>query len=81
MALLDYSQFKTFKDIWHHMIDFSGFSEFLDEQTFFTMQMQNKQTLKVQAPLNEHIVSIAQSRGSYVDEAFFRKYMKEEDDK
>ena len=42
MSLLDYSQFKTFMDIWPHMIDFSGFTEFLDEQTFFNMQMENK---------------------------------------
>lgn len=37
MAMLDYSQFKTFMDIWHHLIDFSGFSDFLNEQTFFNM--------------------------------------------
>ena len=31
------------------------------------------------APHNESIVAVVQSRGSYVDEAFFKEYMFEED--
>lgn len=78
LALLDYSQFKTFRDLWPFLIEHQGFIEFMEEQTFQTLQMQNKQTLKVDSALSEEIVRITPAYGSYVDEAYFRGVMGEQ---
>jgi hypothetical protein len=34
MSILDYSNFNSFRDLWPYLVDYSGFIDFLNEQTF-----------------------------------------------
>ena len=54
------------------LLDYSVFNEFLWEQTFQTLQMENKQSLRVEDTLNDDIVAISYSHSQYVDEEFYR---------
>jgi len=37
MSILDYSQFSTFRDLWPQLLDYDGFIDFINEQTFQTI--------------------------------------------
>ena len=58
------------------LVEYKGFMQFLEEQTFKTYQMENCQTLRVSAPVNDTIVAINHGYSTYVDQAYFKKYFK-----
>ena len=73
------SNFETFKDILPKLLGYKNFIDYLYEQRFQTIQLQNKQTLKSNSfVLNDMIVRIADQNCSYIDEYFYRKEMKED---
>jgi hypothetical protein len=56
---------------------YAGFEEYLCECPFDTVQMVNKQTLKIKSAEDEMIVATSPSRCSYVDGDYFRDIMRE----
>ena len=55
------------------LTDYTGFIEFLEEQTFHTQNMSKCSSLRVRSPLNDKIVSIGHSYSSYVDDLYYTK--------
>lgn len=62
MSKINYNASETFKDILPDLIDFNGFIDYMEELPFQTLQMMNKQTLRVSDPFGETIVAINHSR-------------------
>ena len=67
-----------FKDILPDLIEYNGFTEYLEGLTFQTVQLENKQALRVQYMENEAIVSLKSSSLSYIDNTYFYKSMGED---
>ena len=78
LSMLEFTQFKTFKDVFPSLVDYSGFIDYLYEQTFQTQQMQHKQILRVYQPQNEYIIAVSSSTSSYVDDVFYREQFSED---
>lgn len=78
LAKIDYAQFKTFRDIFPKMIDFAKFPDFLEEQTFQTLQMANKQSMKVLVPFSDTIIAIDEASSSFIDDDYYEKFEDEE---
>lgn len=67
MALIDSNCSETYKDIIHLLVDYTGFSDYLDQLPLQTIQMANKQTLKIQRAENRDIVANNSWHTSYID--------------
>ena len=78
MSTIINSQTDQMKDIFNQMINFQYFEKFLHELPFETIQMINKQTLKIKSIDNDEILKAAPSSCSYVDEDFFKQELGED---
>lgn len=81
MGELDYNALYSIKAILPDLIDYSGFKEYLEGLPFQSIQMQTKQTLRVQSKDLEDIVKIKPSITSYVDREYYIDVMEEQKDK
>jgi hypothetical protein len=79
MAKMDYCNMSSFRDIWPDLVEYQSFTEFVEGLCFSTIQMQNKQNLKVQSSWSDEFVSINSTVTMYVDEHFFNNYIGEKD--
>ena len=79
MAKMDYCNMSTFKDIWNLIVDYQSFTNFIWGLCFQTIQMQNKQNLKVANQWSDKFVSINATYTMFVDEHFFREHIHEQE--
>jgi len=77
MAKSDANASETISDILPRMVDLEGFITYMEGLTFCSIQMENKQTLKIEEQYNEDIVAILGAPCSYVDNAYFAYYANE----
>lgn len=73
MAKIDSNNSATIKDILFELVEFQQFIPYMESLQFQTIQMINKQTLKVEEKFNDRIVAMSAHASSYVDNAFFRE--------
>jgi len=78
MAKISYNASDTIKDILPQLLEYKEFLCYMDELPFQTIQMINKQTLKVANKFSEEIVSINRANRSYVDDSYFLQEMGED---
>jgi len=77
MAKIEADATETFKDILPKLVEFQNFKTYLDSLPFQTIQMENKQTLRLNDYYSDEIVCIESAYSSYVDDAFFKTRMGE----
>ena len=77
LAELEFTQFKTFGDLAPDLVGYTGFIAFLYEQTFQTVQMQNKSVFRFEDKHTDDFVKIQESYSSYIDDVFYSKSMQE----
>lgn len=78
LAKLENTSSHPYYDIMADLIEYNGFTDYLWGLTFTTIQMENKQVLRVTSPYSSTIVSLAKSNLSYVDNHYFMDEMKED---
>jgi hypothetical protein len=72
MAKIDSNNSASIKDILFELVEYQQFIPYMESLQFQTIQMINKQTLKVAEKFNDKIVAINSHTSSYVDNAFYR---------
>lgn len=77
MAEIDFNASDAVKAILPDLIDYAGFSEYLEGLPFQTIQMQAKQTLRVRHKELQDIVKIKPAITSYIDREFYTNAMHE----
>jgi hypothetical protein len=77
MAEIDFNASNNFSKILPNLIEFSGFADYLYALPFSTIQMQQKQTLRVKEKDLEEIIKIKSSVTSYIDSSYYQNFMKE----
>ena len=77
MSKINFAAVSHLKNEFDDLLLYAGFEEYLCECPFDSVQMVNKQTLKIQSAEDEVIVATSPSRCSYVDGDYFRDVMGE----
>mmetsp|Transcript_16686 Transcript_16686/g.25717 ORF Transcript_16686/g.25717 Transcript_16686/m.25717 type:complete len:142 (+) Transcript_16686:3239-3664(+) len=80
MGKIDYNASDTIKDILPQLLEYKELLYYLDQLPFQTIQMMNKQTLKVKKHFSDEIVSINRSNRSYIDDYYYAEEMGEQKD-
>lgn len=75
MSVINYACVTQISDIFDDLLIYQGFVRYLEECPFHTLQMINKQTLKVREQEDSDIIATAPHSCSYVDGEFFTKIM------
>ena len=83
MSKLNFNSTRTFKNILPELIDFSNFNEYLEKLTFRSVQMLNKQTLRINQDQfyskQISLVSINHACTSYIDTDYYQVMFNEID--
>lgn len=77
MSKIDQNCSETIKDILPKLVECDDFCMYMKELPFQTVQMLNKQTLRVADKFNDQIVAIDRNSSSYCDGYYYRKTMSE----
>lgn len=80
LSTLEFTQFRTFGDLAADLVNYNSFIDFMYEQTFQTIQMQNKSVFRYSGKWTEDIIKIKESYTTYIDEIYYQKKMKEKVD-
>lgn len=78
MAKIDFNASDAVKAILPDLIDYAGFTDYLEALPFQSYQMLNKQTLRVQDKDLDDIVKIKSSITSYIDKEYYSNIMLEQ---
>jgi hypothetical protein len=80
MSKIDANVMESFSDILPELVNNPTFLLYMNELPYQTMAMLNKQTLRILKPYSNEIVSINMAPSSYVDNAYFREKMLEDEE-
>jgi hypothetical protein len=69
---------ETISDILHKLVECENFGIYMAELPYQTVQMLNKQTLRLKSKFNDHIVAVNRSQSSYCDDYYYRTTMNEQ---
>ena len=62
---------RSFRSIFHDLVEYNKLKTYLDEMPVHTMQMEKKQVLKIPTPLSKEIVAMKESPTIYIDRDFY----------
>ena len=78
MAKINSNATNAVSDILPELVEQQQFIPFMNGLSFQSLQMLNKQTLKIESMFSKSIASINRSGSSYVDDAYFIKQVGED---
>lgn len=69
---------RNFRRLFPHLVERAAFQSYLDRLAFQTVNMKQKQILKIDEPLNETVVKLGYSTSKYVDSNLFKRCLDED---
>lgn len=77
MAKFEYAVFRTFGRIVPELIQYSAFKDLIEGQTFSSIQLNNKNQLRVREKLSDDVVAQSISPTSYIDNVYYKNKLDE----
>ena len=78
MTIIDSNSSDFFRSILFELVEYSSFQMYLKSLPVQTIEMSEKQILKVKSAEHERIVRVTDSPGVYIDDRFYHDRMEED---